>query len=381
MIFLFLLNAYLKFEFDLGLKILLIFFVSIILSGIISGDNILKSFLYLRFFILLLIVYMLNANKIIDEKKIYFVYGLFALIVSADVIFQFFTTYNIIGFEREEYVSTSFFKGEKIAGSYIHNFAYFALFGFFLKSKKDGYFSEIIIALMLSIILLGIFFSGNRMAMVIFLGCLILRVLLSRKHSLKIFLSTFIFFVIVSIFANKTIILSYKSFYANSLNILNISKYYKKIEVNKKTNKDGTQVVGSGHKEVFNSSINVWSQKKIFGVGIKNFYIACYNKKFSVCANHPHNYYLDVLISTGIVGFSTFFVFLIYASTTILKQYSKRFSFTYEEKEFLLLFALMLFSIFFPLQSAGSFFTTGNASFIFLTIGLFLGHCIKIKHD
>ena len=74
---------------------------------------------------------------------------------------------------------------------------------------------------------------------------------------------------------------------------------------------------------LFLTAIDTWKKNKIFGNGIKSFRLDCYKlvgsaiypeagynlypevrlfKRNRLCSNHPHNYYLEILTETGIVG-------------------------------------------------------------------------------
>ena len=59
----------------------------------------------------------------------------------------------------------------------------------------------------------------------------------------------------------------------------------------------------------FRSFYHTWQLNKYLGGGIKNFRYYCRKRadvKFntrSKCNMHPHNYYLEILTETGIVGF------------------------------------------------------------------------------
>ena len=61
---------------------------------------------------------------------------------------------------------------------------------------------------------------------------------------------------------------------------------------------------GSGHSSLFAHAFYVWGDSKILGIGYKNFYNQSRQKKLTRETTHPHNYYLDVLVSTGLVGFT-----------------------------------------------------------------------------
>ena len=59
----------------------------------------------------------------------------------------------------------------------------------------------------------------------------------------------------------------------------------------------------------FSSFYHTWLMNKYIGGGIKNFRYYCHERpqitkdsKF-VCNMHPHNYYLEILTETGLVGF------------------------------------------------------------------------------
>ena len=76
------------------------------------------------------------------------------------------------------------------------------------------------------------------------------------------------------------------------------------------------------HRRIFLTALDTWKIKdlsgKLFGGGIKSFREDCWNlaklpnyylgealkpeKKNRLCSNHPHNYYLEILVETGIIG-------------------------------------------------------------------------------
>ena len=129
----------------------------------------------------------------------------------------------------------------------------------------------------------------------------------------------------------------------------------------------------SGHQVVFLTAIDVWADNIFLGNGIKSFGKTCKTKLHlpnRVCETHPHNYYLELLNDTGLIGALTFVISIIYLCFIKFKNLRKG-----DDLQKLLFYCLLiiLFIEFFPLKSAASFFSTGNSSFIFFIIGLTAG--------
>ena len=68
----------------------------------------------------------------------------------------------------------------------------------------------------------------------------------------------------------------------------------------------------------YRTAFNMFLDKPIIGHGPRMFRIKCSDPKYSIkvndvkssCMTHPHNFYIQLLAETGIVGFS-FFIFSI----------------------------------------------------------------------
>ena len=87
---------------------------------------------------------------------------------------------------------------------------------------------------------------------------------------------------------------------------------------------------------------------------------------------HPHNYYLEILTETGLLGFiviSISFLNVLYVS--FYKKYFKNNSLN--KNNMITPFIFLFFVEIFPLKSTGSFFTTGVSTYIFLILGILIG--------
>ena len=71
---------------------------------------------------------------------------------------------------------------------------------------------------------------------------------------------------------------------------------------------------GIEYFKIFNSAIYVFKNQFWLGSGTKSYLKSCiklikYNKNL-LCAPHPHNIYLEILINQGIIGMIIFVIFL-----------------------------------------------------------------------
>ena len=127
----------------------------------------------------------------------------------------------------------------------------------------------------------------------------------------------------------------------------------------------------------FSSFYDTWLLNKYIGGGIKNFRYYCHikpnpqNKNYH-CNMHPHNYYLEILTETGIFGF--LIVITIFANILLLTFYKKYFTrSSLSQNNLIIPFIFLFIAEIFPLKSTGSFFTTGNTTYLFLIIGILVG--------
>ena len=139
---------------------------------------------------------------------------------------------------------------------------------------------------------------------------------------------------------------------------------------------------------MFNSAYNNFLDNKLIGSGVKSFRETCKlnNSKFKeeinkiksntdYCSTHPHNYYLQFLTETGLIGFLVLFLAFLYCIFEYLKflyiYYLKKNSKSLEIQKYLILLAGLIMYLW-PITTTGSFFNNWNSIFIFLILSFFL---------
>ena len=147
----------------------------------------------------------------------------------------------------------------------------------------------------------------------------------------------------------------------------------------------------TGHGQLFRAAIEVWKEQPIFGFGYKSFRIKCwkardaYNKNFDPelaaikgmqCANHPHNFYLELLAETGIIGISLIIIFFL----TILK-FSLRYLVKHPEKYLLIPIFITFILEIWPIKSSGALFSTWSGTSLWLIVGITFATINKTKSD
>ena len=87
---------------------------------------------------------------------------------------------------------------------------------------------------------------------------------------------------------------------------------------------------------------------------------------------HPHNYYLEILTETGLVGF--IIISLAFLNIIVITFYRKYFTNSLlKDNNLIIPFMFLFFVEIFPIKSTGSFFTTGNSTYLFLIMGILIG--------
>ena len=355
------------------------FYFLLLLSFAFSQEklNILSILLYFRFGLYVIaIYYFLNEEKNIIK---YFLNTIviIILILFFDSLTQYFFGQNLIGLKNSEvHRITSFFGDEQILGSYaVKLFPFLLLFKNLTDTKLKKINYLIILAIFVTPII--IFLSGERVAMILFFLMLsYYLVFFIRSQKFKFIY----FYVVFSILGTVALLYSSDIYYDRYINQTYQSLFNKTILKNKhfitkEYDKRNFYIFSGQHQNFIYTGINIFKKNKLLGTGPKSYRYICDDKSYAVnklsCNTHPHNYYLQVLIETGLLGFVFLFsvyLYIIYRSFINFIRLLKN--------QYLSLTEVIILGFYFtqlwPVMQHGSFFNNWNSIVLFLPMGFLL---------
>ena len=351
--------------------ILLVFWTYITLLSFFSDDILLSlktSFSQIKFYTILIFLFIyLDLKKEDIQNKALFFWSVVILFVCLDTNFQKVNGLDLFGYNAEGYIYdvgklflseekilelekisavslkierlSGPFGSELIVGAYLAKLSPFLFYYIVENYNKISFKMKFFCFSIVTLILQTVFISTLT--------------ILYYKNLVKLF----IIFVIIALFLTQ---ISSKFENNRYKELFQIAKDYKE----------------SSYGRLANSAIRIFNQNLLFGVGIKGYRIECnnlvnnnINNPHPQCSNHPHNSTLEFLSETGIVGFILFATFLIFIYKKIYlnyKTYSKNKSFLFSSN---MIFLILPSIYFLPFLPNGSFFTTWNGLFFWVSLG------------
>ena len=346
---------------------LLFFFASLIINLIFSKNFDLTLPRILKFILIIGSILSFRQLVISFNKKelnsLYKIWIIIFFIVIIDLIFELIFKSNIIGLSSKIPGRLSSFTGkEMIIGHYFSAFCLIVMSYIHLNFKKIsiGFFVA------LFFIILS-FLIGER----------------SNFFKTLIIVSAFIFFIYEIKLKYK--ILSFSLIIILFISIINFNENYKNRyfkQFSKVLAKNGISfyLENSIYGAHYNVAKEIYKDNPIFGVGIKNFRIESFSKKYDDLNHkyntqrgntHPHQIHYELLAETGLLGYLTFMIFILISLYFFFKSYKKNRN-IYQ-------FSGMLFVLvnLIPLLPSGSFFSTYSAGLFWINYSIMFGYINK----
>ena len=351
-------------------KPLIIFFIfciyCILISIFIAEDVMLSlesSLFYFRIGVFSCFIWYL-----IDKDKSILTYFYYALILCfstlvIDGFFQYFTGKNLLGLDINNIRVSSLFGTELIMGSYLSRL-FPLLFALFLIKKKHKYESYFIATLFILIDVL-IYMSGER-ASFFYLNLGTIFIIILIKEYQKFRLVTFII-ALISVF-----VLSVNKPNLSDRMFMNPAKEMGFIKSSEKPT-----IFTPAHDSLLRTAFNMFKDQPLFGHGPKMFRVLCGDQKYQEgvkpCDTHPHNFYIQLLAETGIMGFLFLFSTLSYVLYMALRQFK---SVIFKQKKPLTDYQVCLLAGMFitvwPISPNGNFFNNWLMIVYSFTVGFYL---------
>ena len=133
----------------------------------------------------------MSKFNILRFKYFFLVAAFSSFLLSLDLIYQHFFDVDILGLKSQKFRSSGFFGDEAIAGGYLLRFGFFTIFFTIFVFKNKNYVKFISTVIVICVLGIGIFLSGNRMPFILFIFGLFLILLFNFKIK-KILLVSFL---------------------------------------------------------------------------------------------------------------------------------------------------------------------------------------------
>ena len=348
--------------------ILLFFFISLVVNLIFSTNLESTAPRVIKFFFVIFFIF--EIQRIIQKfdtsylKNIYKFFFIIFIILNLDIIFEIIFGQNILGFTAEMPGRiASFFGDELVVGAFYHGFILI-----FLSYLFNSNFNKKLIILCIFLIILISFLIGE------------------RANFIKSFISVIIFIFIVFKINYKTKISIFFIMLIAFISIVNLNqeykyRYYKQIKPLFSVDGYFDFMKKSQYGAHRIAAYKMFEENMYFGVGIKNFRHEVKKDKYEDnryqftnqrLATHPHQVHHEFLSETGMIGYISFLIFILFSLILAIKNYTKT------KNLYQLSGIIFVVTSLMPLLPSGSFFSTLTSGIFWFNFSLMVGYN-KIK--
>ena len=344
--------------------LLFIFFISLTINLIFTQNFELSYQRVLKFLLIIFFVlsfqYLINLNKSYD--KIIFKSWFFILtIVTIDLLIEFYFGQNSLG--MKSYMPgrlAGFFDDELVIGYF---YLGFVCFSFSFVYKKYSSNKILIFALYFFIIFISLIIGERSNLIKLFIGISVMMFLILEVNFLKKSIISFLI-VIISV-----------SFIFNNQNYK--IRYYDQIKLIFQPSGLDQYLKSSEYGAHYNTAYKMFLDNKFFGVGIKNYRVETFKEKYrsdeykysrTSVKTHPHQIHFEFLAETGLFGYFSFLIFIVWSLFLSLKYYIK-FRNIYQLAAIIFVLVSLI-----PYLPSGSFFSTFNSSIFWLNYAIMMGY-------
>lgn len=366
----------------------LVFFILFYLSTVFSTlvnfynfDSAIGGIFYLRIPLFAISIWFILDNFNIFNKKTIVFYNLFFLIIIFDTLLQFYSGKNLLGNEIISKRISSFFGEELVLGGFIIRilpiFLIYLVMNNFLNNEKKNYYYLLLISFLCFIVYL----SGERTSfalLILFFFTLFFISKYLRKFIIIISITSLILSFVLPNLKNSNEINPANRMFTKTYNQI-IGKGEEQYEEHKKKIFKKLYIFSHDHHGHYMLSYKIFKDHKISGTGTKGFRYLCRNKIYILenndgCSTHPHNTYLQILVSNGLIGFFLLiFAFFYIVREVFLCRKKNKIKQILDKNEISkgIAISAILINIW-PLIPSGNFFNNWLSMLYFYPIGFYL---------
>ena len=363
-------NFFLK---DKNFHFLIIIYLYLIFNSIFISNHPEALFKALAFIRFIFLAYAINFYFKLYNNSFLKMWTLIFLLVSFDILFEFFVGKNILGFESSYGGRIASFTGDELKiGGFYFGFLFICL-ALFEDKKK-------ILGLLLIIFFIIALIIGERSnfikILIMYLMYLLFFINISYIKKLAIF---FLIPVVTILFINIS----------NLENRYTFSKYFDLVGIfiqSEKNNNLIEVIKKDQHLTHYYIALKIFKENILFGKGFKSYRMESYNKKYfdnnlevsnskvstGLGSTHPHQLHFELLSEFGIIGYLLILSNLLFVLIRGI----------YDKKEFLMKSSsLFIIATLIPFLPSGSFFTSYGATIFFINYSFLIktNNLVKVE--